>query len=164
MPRKIIHQNWIYETGHTGSWEKNCPTPRQGRIRHAVQKEVAGLSFREREFIELYWFQGRSIAEIAVLLGRKPYKLECLNRRIQRKLKSRLTDFVNSEFGLNLEKNPNCIICKHPRRDRIDILLEGKKPRETFKRIIQVLKTDFGIKIRTPQIIIGHMKYHMREE
>lgn len=164
MPRKIIHQDWIYRTERPGIWEKKASSPRQERIRQMVREELQKLAFHEREFVELYWFQGRSMGEIAVLLGKKPYKLECLNRRIHRKLKSRLTDFVNSEFGLNIEKNPGCVLCGHPRRAAIDDLLKSKKPEETFKRIIKTLRAEFGVKVGTPQIIIGHMKYHTREE
>lgn len=164
MPRKIIHQDWIYQTDRPGIWDRKTSSPRQERIRKAVREAISKLPFNEREFVELFWFQGRSMTEIAALLGKKPYKLECLNKRIQRKLKTRLTDFVNAEFGLKIKKNPDCIICGHPCRPEIDNLLKSKKPEETFKRIISALRSDFGIKIRTPQVIIGHMKYHIREE
>ncbi len=164
MPRKIINQNWIYLRDSRPIWKKGDSSPRQKRIRQAVHRELEKLPFHEKEFIELYWFQGRSICEIAALLGKKPYKLECLNRRIQRKLKSRLMDFVNSEFGLDITKSSRCIICNHADRKEIDILLKSKAPEETFKRIIKILKNEYGIKIRTPQIIIGHIKYHIREE
>jgi hypothetical protein len=164
MPRKIIHQNWIYQTDRSGIWQKETSSPRQERIRQAVREELARLPYNEREFVELYWFQRKSLGEIASLLGKKPYKLECLNRRIQRKLKSRLTDFVNLEFGLKLQKSTGCIICAHPSRHEIDELLQSKKPEETFRKYIKILKSDFGIRVRTPQIIIGHIKYHIRED
>lgn len=164
MPRKIIHQDWVYLTDRPGIWERKTSSSRQERVRRAVREEVAKLAYHEREFVELFWFQGRSMSEIAALLGKKPYKLECLNRRILRKLKSRLTDFVNAEFGLKVRKNPGCILCSHPQRVEIDALLKSKRPEETFRRIISTLQSDFGIRVRTPQIIIGHMKYHIREE
>jgi len=164
MPRKIIHQNWIYQTSRSGIWDGKASSPRQERIRQAVRGELKKLAFHEREFVELYWFQGRSLNEIAALLGKKPYKLECLNKRIRRKLRSLLADFVNSEFGLRIAEDDRCPLCSHPEKDRIDNLLKSKKPEDTFRRIIQILKTDFGIRVSTPQVIIGHLKYHIREE
>jgi DNA-binding CsgD family transcriptional regulator len=164
MARKIVHYDWIYETLRPSLWQQHESDPRQERVREAVQRELERLTFDEREFVELYWFQGKSTQEIGELLGRKPYKLEGLNKRIIRKLRNRLAEFVRKEFELEIEAEYDCGICEHKRRREIDKILLAKKPEETYRRIIGILKNEFGISIKTPQVIIGHIKYHTKEE
>lgn len=164
MARRIVHYDWIYETLRPSIWQQHESDPRQERIREAVRKELERLSFDEREFVELYWFQGKSTYEIGELLGRKPYKLEGLNKRIIRKLRNRLAGFVKNEFRLEIEREYGCPLCDHKRQREIDEILLGKKPEETYRRIIGILRNEFGIKIKTPQVIIGHIKYHTKEE
>jgi hypothetical protein len=164
MPRRVIHYNWIFQTINTGVWGNFESTPKQKRIQQAVTAELDKLSFEEREFIDLYWIRGYSIQELGQLLGVKPYKMEGLNKSILRKLKNRLTDFVREEFGPDVCERDRCLICDHLRRDEIDILLKTKKTEETYQRIITVLKNDFQLIIKTPQIIVGHIKYHTKEK
>ncbi len=165
MPRRVVHHNWVYRTLRAGLWDEiEVITERQRRIREAVRKELAKLPDFEREFIDLYWFQGRPTSEIAKLLGRKQYKLEGLKRRILRKLKNELTGFVREEFRLSVDKRKKCPICCHPELEKINRELKTKKPHETWRRYIRLLKNDYGINVKTPQVIIGHLKYHIMEE
>lgn len=164
MPRKVMHYDWIYQTLREGLWQTIEPSERQLRIIAAVRRELDGLTEFEREFVELFWFEGRSIAAISTLTGKPVYKLEGLCKRIIRKLKNRLSGFVESEFGLKHSVGSQCLICKHPRRDEIDRMILAKKPHQTYSSIIKTLKQDYGIIIKTPQIIIGHKKYHIRED
>jgi hypothetical protein len=165
MPRRVVHHNWVYRTLRAGLWDEiDVTTERQGRIREAVRQELGKLPDFEREFIDLYWFQGRPTSEIARLLGKKQYKLEGLKRRILRKLKNRLTGFVREEFRLSDDKRGKCPICSHSELGKINNELRAKKPHETWRRLIRLLKIDYGVDIKTPQVIIGHLKYHIREE
>ena len=164
MPKKVMHYDWIYLTLREGIWQNGEQSERQKRIVAAVRTELDKLTEAERDFIEMFWFEGRSMAEISAVTGKPVYKLEGLNKRIIRKLKNRLAEFVESEFGLKHEVGSKCPICRHPRRDEIDRMILAKKPHQTFSSIITVLKRDYGIIIKTPQIIIGHRKYHIREE
>jgi len=145
-------------------WGEDEISGRQMRIGQAVRLELEKLPDSEREFVELYWFQGRSTSEIARLLNCKPYNLVNLNRRIMRKLKNSLADFVEEEFRLRADHQGKCRICCHPDVEKINLKLKSKKPHETYRGLIRLLKTDYGIDIKTPQAIIGHLKYHLREE
>ena len=164
MPRRVVHHNWVYQTLRPGLWSEGHESERQKRIRIAVRRELEKLPEDEREFIELYWFEGESIPEIAKLLGKKPYKLESLNKRIIRKLKNRLARFVKNEFKLDSRIRKKCPICDHPEIARINEILRSKKPEETYRSVIRILCEEFGINIKTPQTIIGHIRYHTGEE
>ena len=164
MPRRVVHHNWVYQSIRPAVWDGNEISQRRERICEAVRKEISQLSESEREFMELYWFQGESTLEIARFVDRKPYNLENLNRRIMRKLKNRLAEFAEEEFGLRLGNKSKCVICCHPEIEKINLQLRSRRQHETYRRLIRLLKTDYGIHIKTPQTIIGHLKYHTREE
>jgi len=164
MPRRIEFHNWVYETLRPDIWGCQRSSPRQERIKEAVREELEKLSADEREFVELYWFQGKSTAEIGRYLGRKGYMLDGLNKCIIRKLKSRLADFARREFNIKCDEKNNCVICSHPNRAEINMILRAKRPQDTFKEILESLKENFELKNISPQAIIGHMKYHMKEE
>ena len=100
--------------------------------------------------------------EISDLLGRKEYKLDAMHGRVLKILRKKLSSFVAEEFGVCERVNPNCIICCHPEREAIEEILRQKKPEDTFRPIYRELKCKFDLKISTPQILIGHMKYHMK--
>jgi hypothetical protein len=40
-------------------------------------------------------------------------------------------------------------------------LIQAKKEKETYKSLIRIFKEKYGLKIKTPQVIIGHKKKHM---
>jgi hypothetical protein len=164
MPRRVVHHNWVYQSIGLAVWDQNEISERRERICEAVRTEISLLSDSEREFMELYWFQGNSASEIARILQRKRYNLENLNRCIMRKLKNRLSKFVEEEFGIRSVYRSECVICCHPEIEKINQQLRSRAPDETYRRLIRLLKTDYGIDIKTPQTIIGHLKYHTREE
>lgn len=164
MPKKVVHYNWIYQTLREGIWQNVEATEKQKRVIAAVQSEIAKLTELEQEFIRMYWFEGMSTAQISDLLGKKVYKLEGMSRRIQRKLKNRLSEFVSREFDVESGSSKKCLICSSQYRAQIDQMLKSKKPEQTYKHIIKTLKNDFGITVKTPQIIIGHQKYHIWED
>jgi len=164
MPGRLVFLNWIYDVGRISLFSPKKQSRLQKEIIEKVRDTVDKLPSREREFVQLYWFEGRSMAELSELFGKKPYRLESLNKRILQKLKRRLSEYVACQFGIADDAIPACIICDHPRRIEIDDLLLSKRPEETFRPIYRKLKEEFGLTISTPQILIGHIKYHLQKE
>ena len=142
-------------------------TPNQERsereelIDRQVRAAVEKLLPTERQFVELFYFQVQSYQEIAGTMKTKIYKLERLHQRALGKLRILLTDFVEEQFKLKLPKETNCVICNSPFRKELDELIRGKEEEETYSRLIRVFRKKYGINVRTPQTIIGHLRKHM---
>ncbi|MBU1319827.1 MAG: sigma-70 family RNA polymerase sigma factor [candidate division Zixibacteria bacterium] len=164
MPEKLVFLNWIYDVGRISLFSPKKQSRLQKEIIEKVRDAVDNLPSMEKEFVQLYWFEGKSMAELSELFGKKPYKLESLNKRILQKLKRRLSEYVTRQFDLTNDTIPACIICDHPRRIEIDNLLLSKGQEETFRPIYRKLKDEFGLTISTPQILIGHIRYHLQKE
>ena len=164
MPGRVLYLDWIYEVGRTKLFAEIGPTPSQNQIIEKVREAVSALPESEQEFVRLYWFEGHSLAELSKLLGRRQHKLDGLNRRILRKLRSRLADYVRESFGVDTSESRECVICSHPHRVEIDQILSTKTEQETFRRIYRELSERLGLRISTPQILLGHMKYHSMQE
>jgi hypothetical protein len=130
-------------------------------INREVRKAVQKLSFEEKQFIQLFYFEFRSYQEIAGISKRKMYRLERIHQRALGKLRIILADFVKKHFDLNVPEKTNCIICNSPFRLELDKLIRAKKEHETYSRLIKVFRQKYGLVIRTPQVIIGHRKKHM---
>jgi len=163
MAGKLVFLDWIYDVSATNVFRDNGDKELEREIREEVRRAIAALPEVDREFIQLYWFEGQSIAEIAKRFNKHPHNIEGYSQRILRKLRRLLADFVASRFGVETVREP-CLICCHPHRLEIEEILRGKRPEETFKRIYRELAKRFGLRITTPQILIGHMKYHMLKE
>jgi RNA polymerase sigma factor (sigma-70 family) len=127
------------------------------KVREAVER----LSPLERQFIEYFYFEDKSYREISVLLNKSIHRLESIHHRALGKLKMLLSNYVKTRFKLNLPEQTDCIICKSPFRQELDKLIQAKKEKETYKSLIRIFKEKYGLKIKTPQIIIGHKKKHM---
>jgi hypothetical protein len=164
MAGRIVFLDWIYEVGSQNVFGQQGKSELQKEIIARVREAVNSLPVNERDFISMYWFEGRSIRELSELLGKKPHKLDGMNRRIIRKLKLKLAEYVSERFGVVEKEQTSCIICAHPERDEIDGILLAKKPDQTFRPIYKLLSEQFGLKISTPQVLIGHMKYHINSE
>jgi RNA polymerase sigma factor (sigma-70 family) len=130
-------------------------------INQEVRKAVEKLSFVEKQFVELFYFESKTYQEIARTLKKKVYKLERIHQRALGKLRILLADFVKNRFKLDVPQKTDCIICKSPFRQELDELIRNKKPEETYARLIKLFKQQYGIDIKTPQVIIGHQRKHM---
>jgi len=130
-------------------------------INQEVRKAVKKLSSVEKQFVQLFYFEFKSYQEIARILKKKTYKLERIHQRALGKLRIILTDFAKQRFKLEIRESIDCIICKSPFRKELDELIRNKKEEETYARLIRIFKQKYGIDIKTPQVIIGHMKKHM---
>jgi len=164
---KIIYQNWIVDIGidpgQVGKIQIQSDLIKPDeQVISAVRKALEKLDPEEQDFIETYYFQGKSYREIAELQNRRLSRIEGLHRRSLAKLKKYLVRFVKERFDIDAEIGRGCIICFSPHKEKIDRLIKAKKKRETWKKIIKILKDKYQIKITTPQILIGHQKYHLK--
>jgi hypothetical protein len=164
--RKIVYQNWIadigFELGRT--WLEQSPSePSEPNpeIIEAVREAIDMLSPIEREFVDRYYFRGQTYMQIAVDLAKKPSRIEGIHRRAMGKLKKQLAAFAEEKFGIETQVGADCVICNSPFRKEIDAMINAKKEEETWKNIISILKARYGIEIKTPQVLIGHKKYHL---
>lgn len=164
---KIIYQNWIVDIGidpgQVGKIQIQSDLIKPDeQVISAVRKALEKLNPEEQDFIETYYFQGKSYREIAELQNRRLSRIEGLHRRSLAKLKKYLIRFVKERFDIDAEIGRDCIICFSPHKEKIDRLIKAKKKWETWKKIIKILKNKYQIKITTPQILIGHQKYHLK--
>ena len=189
---RILYQNWIVELGHDpGSMSDDTtqiPADRlfesieeftnilvaheefptgdscRERIIMVVREAMDQLDESEKEFVFLFHFMGRSYREIAEDSGRSIGRLESLHRRALKRLKSLLAGFVSREFGLKREKVNSCPICNSPHREEIELLISAKKKRDTWRETIRLIRENYNLKIKTPQTLIGHFKFHGQKE
>ncbi|MEW5925176.1 MAG: hypothetical protein AB1746_14425, partial [Candidatus Zixiibacteriota bacterium] len=68
--------------------------------------------------------------------------------------------FVRSRFDIAVGAETICPLCNSSYKDQINDLLRNKSKEETWQEIIGILKSKYDIVIKTPQILIGHQKYH----
>ncbi len=164
MPSRIKSLEWILPISEHDIWKDKGESSRADRVRMAVREAVAKLTVNEQDFVQLYWFEGTALDRIAKLKGSTKYRMNIFRQRIERKLKKLLMDFVEEEFGIKSSAKETCPICASRDLCRIDKLLKSKAPHETYAGYIRILNQRYHLDIKTPQIIIGHLKYHNREE
>ena len=129
-------------------------------LKEVVRKALEKLTDNEREFITLFYYQGKTYREISRQSGISIYRLESLHRRALKRLKRELRSFVEKRYGITIETESSCPICKSPYREEIDKLINSRNPRDTWKTVIQEIKERYNLIIKTPQLLIGHEKYH----
>nr|MBN2278393.1 hypothetical protein [candidate division Zixibacteria bacterium] len=163
--KRLVYCDWIVKIGvdprhrYSLPYLNNNIQPNE-RVVRAVREALEHLSPLEREFIERYYFKGESYRKIALALNRRFGRMESLHRRTVGRLRKLLARFVKTEFDLENKIKAECPLCISPYRVEIDALIESKTKEETWKNIIRILKEKYGIIIQTPQILIGHHKYH----
>jgi len=164
MPSRIKSLEWVLPVSECDIWHNEEDSRRAERIKKAVREAVGQLTPEQQEFVQLYWFEGESLKRIAGLWGSNRYRMNAFKNRIIKKLKKDLAGFVSREFGIKSTVKQNCPICASENSRHINSLLSGKKPSETYGRYIRLINQRFHLDIKTPQVIIGHLKYHVREE
>ncbi|RKX24166.1 MAG: hypothetical protein DRP45_08815, partial [Candidatus Zixiibacteriota bacterium] len=102
----------------------------------------------------------QSYRQISEKSGRAIHKLEAIHKRAVRKLRKELRQTVKELFDLNGRSNHDCVICRSPHRAEIDKLIKQKMPEQTWRPVMKQIREAFGLKITTPQTLIGHRKYH----
>lgn len=145
-------------------------TPRGIRIENAVRDALQKLGEEERELVERYLLAGQSMTELAELTGRRLHRLSTQYQRALRKLRKHLAPLVAREFGKEIAAAGNqeeqasealtCPICRSSHRAAIDLMISNRPSGSTWRPLIRKLRAEMGIIITTPQILIGHQRYH----
>ena len=166
MIRRVSYQNWIADIGFNPVDINNImleyrPVKPNRKIISAVQQALGKLTSREREIIMRYYFEGESLDHIAVAIGKQVNQVATIHRRAVNKLKRFLAIFVKNEFGIKNELTKNCPLCNSVDKNEINKIIKTKKEEETWRRTILELKKKYRIIIKSPQILIGHQKYHI---
>ncbi|MFH1687726.1 MAG: sigma-70 family RNA polymerase sigma factor [bacterium] len=182
---RVVYQNWIVdlgvdpdkrsELGGEEVWpETSGPAAvsngflsggddeRGRQIRQAVRESLKRLDDQEREFVVHFYFMGESYQSLSDRSGRAVHKLEAIHRRAIRKLRRHLAWLVDELFGLSISASTPCPVCKSPHRPELDRLIAGRDRRQTWRPVLKELRLRFGMSIRSPQVLIGHEKYHMK--
>ncbi len=165
---RILYQEWIVKLGRdpARSWQEAADTGEgyNDEIVMAVTRALETLSEEEAAMIRRFYFQGLSYQEISRITGREIYRLGALHRRALRKLTARLRPLVQETCNRDDFRKTGCPLCDHPAREEIDRLIYSKRREETWKRMIKTLRKEYALPIRSPQLIIGHLKYHAPAE
>ncbi len=167
MPsNRIVYQNWIVELGFDPSQIRNfletieAGSDESEEIDRQVRSAIESLDEDEMEFVIRFYFMGQGYNEISDKSGRANHKLEALHKRAIRKLKARLQPLVKKRFGIKAKKGRACPVCDSPHRSRIDKIILKRKTEETWSPVMKRIYEKFGVKITSPQTLIGHKKYH----
>ncbi|MGB2698305.1 MAG: hypothetical protein WBD28_10670 [Candidatus Zixiibacteriota bacterium] len=166
---RIRYLNWAVETfgdikiGEKGfDFEEDQKKIRKDvELERKVNKALGNLDEIERKFILYFYFDCFTYEKIGSLLKKRKDKLQRIHQSALDKLRLILRDYVEKRFKLKVDDINDCIICQSPYRNELDRIIQGKGKEETWKRIIKILKDKYNLKIKTPQIIIGHLKKHM---
>ncbi|UCD63884.1 MAG: sigma-70 family RNA polymerase sigma factor [Candidatus Zixiibacteriota bacterium] len=169
--KRLIFHNWLAENG-TGRRGYDAGDGRRSEdenrrlqhIRDAVRRAVDCLPLEYRELVVRYHFMGESYQDIAARSGRKSYKLAAMHRRAFRRLRKLLALLVVEQYSISPPSTGCCPVCTSPRRRDADRLIAQRDPAATWRPIIAALRRRFEIKVRSPQVLIGHEKYHMSQK
>lgn len=136
---------------------------RAREVADAVSVALRHLAPDERDLIERLYFMGEGFREQAEETGKAIYRLEGLHLRAVRKLRRRLAAFVQRQYGVRshrVSERAACPLCDSPERAEIDVLIRSRDPKSTWGQTIEIIYERYGIKIVSPQTLIGHLKYH----
>jgi len=128
-----------------------------------VREALAALDEGEREIAERRFLMGQSLEVIRSDLKLSSHEIERRLREVRIKLKRLLAPFVQTRFNLKPDSRPVCPICESIHRERVERIIATKRKEETWKRIMSELEKELGVRVRSPQMLIGHVKYHVRK-
>ncbi len=165
---RLIYQNWIVELGfnpnHQGevmeTERPDQPDKRQEQIKAAVSEALDLLNDDEREFIVRYHYMGESYRRIADQTGRAVHKLEAFHERCLKKLRKQLAPLVEELFGIESEPFADCPVCRSPYVDQLNEIIRNRDHRQTWRPILKLFRSRYSLVIKSPQMLIGHEKYH----
>lgn len=169
--KRLIYQNWLVDLARNSSqvsldeystdWlTDDSGEKRRALVERVVRSALETLPDEERELVERVHFMGESIPSIAKRSGHRVHKLEAMHRRAIMRLKKALSGFAASKLSIVSGRFPLCPLCNSRWRSEIDRVIDRKRPEDTWRKVIKVIDEHFSIKIRTPQTLIGHQKYH----
>lgn len=162
---KTIYQDWIVEIGCDPDHRvdiavcHDAPAPDENLVAE-VNRALNTLTALEQDFIHLYYFSGRTLLQTARQCRISYSRAGYIHNQVIRKLRKELAAFVRDRFDITVRIDENCPICNSRYKDRINDLIRKKRKEDTWREIIGILKRRYGLVIKTPQILIGHQKYH----
>lgn len=160
-PGQPTPSGWSYETTDPfATGEPDEVSRRLDYIRDQVQRAMNGLSESEQRFLVDFYFMGESYESMSSRQGRAVYKLEALHGRALRKLRRSLAGLVWSEYGISSDRHRRCPICSSKHRAEIERLIGARVEEQPWGPVMKRLREEFGLNIKSPQVIIGHLKYH----
>ncbi|UCE25613.1 MAG: sigma-70 family RNA polymerase sigma factor [Candidatus Zixiibacteriota bacterium] len=166
---RLIYQNWIAERGplpHPGDWtllwlEPDTTTVEElDGLREMVAQAVESLDEQERFLIFRYYYLGESLSQMSLLSGRARYRLAAMHQRALRKLKRSLAGLVKARYGLTVQSYRTCPVCESSNREEIEAVLRSRDWQRSWRPVMELLRKRYGVIISTPQVLIGHEKYH----
>lgn len=170
---RLQYQNWIVELGvdpiqlaRLGSNDLSTEISQTDSeqvelINQVVRKAMTSLDDDEHELIIRFHFMGETYVKISELTNREIYKLAAIHKRAVKKLKAKLTSFVKESYNIDSEEINTCLICNHEEVIKINLIISQRDKRKTWREVLKVLRNEYNLKLSTPQIIMGHEKYHM---
>lgn len=184
---KITYQNWIVEIGYDPQLKSETIDNKYSEISleqliesgfnpdsesanqssnkdviiSAVRNAIAKLTPDEQEFIYHFYYMGERYNSLSEKSNKEIYKLNALHKRIVKKLKISLHKFVKQQFGIDANIKSDCPICNSVFLTEINDLIKSRNKRTTWANVIRKIENEYKMKITTPQILIGHEKYHM---
>ena len=132
-------------------------------LRKAMKRALDTLTDNEREFIVLFYYMGKTYREISEKSNKAIYRLEALHNRALKKLKIELADFVKESYKIKIKPVKKCPLCNSQYSHGINLLIKNRDKTDTWKSVIRQIKEKYKIRITSPQLLIGHEKYHMKQ-
>lgn len=164
--KRVRSLDWIISGGggellEESSIESSEKVESDEELRNKVREAVEKLPLIEKRFVEKFYFEFKTYLQIAKELNKKVYKLDRIHRQALDRLRIILESFVKQRFKIECAQISNCPICNHSQKDRIDEIIKSKSKQETWKRVINILKKEFNLEIKTPQVLISHKNNHI---
>jgi hypothetical protein len=131
-------------------------------IELAVRAALGVLTAGERTIVEGYYFDGRSLPQLARSTGVPLDFVRISHRRALAKLEVELAPFVERMFGLAAIRHVNCAICRASWRAIAEDILDGKTADTTWGQIAIRIERAVGWKAPSPQALITHQRKHRR--
>ncbi len=166
---RVVYRNWLVELGYDPKREGRSvtgnevdpavPEPRSQEIERRVREALQALTSDEREIIERIHYMGQTYREISEKSGREIHRLESLHNRAIRRLRKELRPLVKELFGID-PPLPKCVVCRSPMRHEIDRIIDSHDPRRSWRAVLVQIREECGLRIRSPQMLIGHRRYH----
>jgi hypothetical protein len=125
---------------------------------------VAGAMNRlepdEQEILVQIYYLGKSYQEISRRSGRQTYRLKSLHHRAVCKLRRCLREYVKRRYGIVVQP-PACPICESPHCAEINALILNRDRTDTWRPVLQIIREEYGLDIRSPQRLMGHERNHI---
>lgn len=132
----------------------------EAEIERGVRGAVGQLRGLERIVIEGYYFDGRSLGQLAEREGISLNRMVLAQRQAFRALRTALAPLVARLYGIGAASVAGCPICAAPWREDAEAIIDGKSPATTWGQIIARLERATGFRARSPQTLLAHQRKH----